>query len=133
MHIRNRMLSGLAPIFADGHYTGRIARGVVHEHDKNFFLSTIDHLSYDTVDLLAPIPILAQEADEFINDNQNYNGQDGSRPAPGRRRPATKEHNCGAKGQSEDDLARGSRGRIAGQRSRPFRSRTSRRRVFLWR
>ncbi|SGY89419.1 BQ5605_C039g11748 [Microbotryum silenes-dioicae] len=42
-----------------------------HEQHKNFFLSTIHHLSYDNVDLFAPIPILAQETDDFINDNQN--------------------------------------------------------------
>ncbi|SCZ87910.1 BZ3500_MvSof-1268-A1-R1_Chr2-3g05378 [Microbotryum saponariae] len=42
---------GVRPIFAEGQYTGRIARGVVHDDDRNFLLGAINHRSYDIVDL----------------------------------------------------------------------------------
>ncbi|SGZ20361.1 BQ5605_C021g09268 [Microbotryum silenes-dioicae] len=57
---------GVRPIFAEGQYTRRIARGVVHDNDRNFLLSTINYRSYDIVDLFAPLPIPPQESDEFL-------------------------------------------------------------------
>ncbi|SGY98271.1 BQ5605_C035g11454 [Microbotryum silenes-dioicae] len=89
-----------------------------HEQHKNFFLSTIHHLSYDNVDLFAPIPILAQETDDFINDNQNNMARmDRGQLLEGvdRQRRSTTAARKGR--QSEDDLARRSRGRIAGKLS----------------
>ncbi|KDE06365.1 hypothetical protein MVLG_03273 [Microbotryum lychnidis-dioicae p1A1 Lamole] len=57
---------GVRPIFAEGQYTRRIARGVVHDNDRNFLLSTINYRPYDIVDLFAPLPIPPQESDEFL-------------------------------------------------------------------